>query len=353
MSEFKAAVIGTGGIANRHAGYYVDSDRVDLVAGCDISEERLNTYCDKYDIEGRYSDHQQMLDEVKPDIVSVCTWNPTHMQLSMDAMQAGAKAVISEKPMGDDLGGPMDAVAMAEDLGCYFVIGHQTRFSAGHNAVKKLLADGAIGWPVTVNIRSGGGMLNMASHLVDNMRWILGDPDWEFVVGWIQRETNRFERGSYCEEMTHALIRFEGGNEMTLSLDMEDGVKNQEHQFVGPDGVISFNREQATLLDADGKHEPVAIEQPGYFEELLAWMDGGPVHRNVASQALQAQQILMAIYESAIHNTRVEPPFEKRESPLAEAIVAGELPYEGEPYDIRIQEALDYAIETGEVDPCP
>lgn len=349
MSEFTAAVIGTGGIARRHAGYYAASDRVELVAGADISDERLDAYCDEHGIEHRYSDHQKMLDEVQPDIVSVCTWNPTHMRLAMDAMEAGAQAVISEKPMGDDLGGPMDAVAMAEEKGCYFVVHHQTRFSDGHNAVKKLLAEGAIGAPVSARIESGGGLLNIGSHLVDNMRWCLGDPDWEFVVGWIQRRTNRFERGSYAEEKTHALIRFAGGDEMTLTLDMEDGVKNQNHQFTGPDGIVSFTREGAVLLNADGLHEPLAIEQPGYLEELLAWMDGGPVHRNVASQALQAQQILMAIYESALSNTRVEPPFEKRGSALAEAIEAGELPYEGEPYDIRIEAALEYAMQQGHV----
>lgn len=349
MSEFTAAIIGTGGIAGRHAGYYNESDRVELAAGADISDERLNAFSDQHGIEHRYSDHHQMLDEIEPDIVSVCSWNATHMHLSIDAMRAGATAVISEKPMGDDLGGALDAVALADELGCYFVIGHQTRFSAGHNAAQQLIADGAIGAPVTVNVRSGGGMLNMACHLVDNMRWILGDPGWDFVIGWIQRNTNRFERGSYTEDMAHALIRFEGGHEMTLSMDMEDGVKNQQHQFVGPEGVISFNREQATLLDADGLREPLAIEQPGYFEELLAWIDGGPVHRNVASNALLNQEILMAIYESALSHTRVEPPFEKRESALVEAIESGALPYEGEPYDIRLDEALEHAIRVGEV----
>ncbi len=349
MSEYTAAVIGTGGIANTHARYFESSDRVELVAGCDISQERLDEYCDEHQIEHRYLDHDEMLAEVQPDIVSVCTWNPTHMELSMAAMEAGAQAVISEKPMGDDLGRPMDAVALAEETGCHFVVHHQTRFSTGHNAVKSLLADGAIGEPVSVRVQSGGGLLNIGSHLVDNMRWILGNPDLKFVIGWIQRDTHRFERGSYAEEKTHALIRFEGGNDMVLSIDMEDGVKHRNHQFTGPEGVISFNREQAVLIDADGEHEPLAIEQPGYLEELLAWMDGGPVHRNVGSQALEAQRILMAIYDSALSRRRVEPPYQKRESPLEEAVLAGELPYEGEPYDIRIDAALEYAIEQGHV----
>lgn len=344
MSDFTAAVIGTGGIARTHAGYYAGSDRVELVAGCDINEERLNAYCDTHGIERRYSDHETMLAEVQPEIVSVCTWNPTHMEFAIAAIESGAKAVISEKPMSDELGGPMDAVALAEERGCRFVVHHQTRFAPGYNAVREMVAEGAIGRPVSIHWRSGGGLLNIGSHLIDAYRWILGDPAWTDVLGWIQRDTNRFERGSYAEEKTHALIRY-GEDEMILSIDLEDGVKYSQFRLTGPDGVINFNREQAVLVNSDGVHEPRAAAQPGYLEELLGWMDGGPGHRNVASQALITQQIMMAIYESARTRSMILPPFEQRESPLEEMILAGELPYEGEPYDCRIPAALEYALK--------
>ncbi len=51
---------------------------------------------------------------------------------------------------------------------------------------------------------------------------------------------------------------------------------------------------------------------------------------------------MMAIYQSARIRSRVEPPFEKRESALDEMILSGELPFEGEPYDIRRPEALKW-----------
>jgi len=347
MSEFTAAVIGTGGIARTHAGYYAGTDRVELVAGCDINHERLDAYCDTHGIEQRYSDHETMLSEVQPDIVSVCTWNPTHMELAIAAIESGARAVISEKPMSDELGGPMDAVALAEERGCHFVVHHQTRFAPGYNAAKQMVAEGAIGRPVSIHWRSGGGLLNIGSHLIDNYRWILGDPDWTDVLGWIQRNTNRFERGSYAEEKTHALIRY-GEDEMILSIDLEDGVKYTQFRLSGPEGVINFNRQEAVLVNGEGAHEARSSARPGYLEELLAWMDGGPVHRNVASQALVTQQIMMAIYESARTRTMITPPYEKRESPLEEMILAGELPFEGEPYDCRIAEALEYAMEQRE-----
>ena len=217
MSEtYRAAIIGTGGIARTHAGYYAASDRTEIVAGCDVSDERLSAFCDEREIEGRYTDYEQMLAEVQPDIVSVCTWNGTHMPIAIAAIDAGARAVISEKPMSDELGGPMDAVALAAERGCHFVVHHQTRFTPGYIAARELVAEGTIGAPVGIHMHSGGGLLNIGSHMIDNIRWILGDPDWTAVVGWIQRDTNRFERGSYAEEKTHALIEYEGGAEMVL-----------------------------------------------------------------------------------------------------------------------------------------
>ncbi|MEA3403949.1 MAG: Gfo/Idh/MocA family oxidoreductase [Armatimonadota bacterium] len=351
MSEsYTVAIIGTGGIANTHAGYYTASDRTEMVAGCDIDEERLNAFCDKHDIEHRYLDYETLLDEVEPEMVSVCTWNGTHMPISIAAIEAGAKAVVSEKPMSDELGGPLDAVALAEERGCHFVVHHQRRFAPGYNAAKRLIAEGALGETVSARMASGGGLLNIGSHLIDGCRWVLSDPGWTAVVGWIQRNTNRFERGSYAEEKTHALVEVEGGHEMTLSVDMVDLQKQRGFQVCGPAGVINIDRDQAVLIDAAGAHEPEADPQPGYLEELLAWMDGGPPHRNIASEALVAQQIMMAIYESARSRTRVEPPYEKRESPLEQMIHAGELPAEGESYDIRIEEALEWAMkQRGEV----
>lgn len=345
MAEtYRAAIIGTRGIARTHAAYYNKHERVELVAAADINEEHLNTGCDAMGIEQRYLDVARMLEEVRPDIVSVCTWNSTHPELSIQAAEAGAKAVISEKPMGEDYGGPADAVARLQELGCYFVVHHQTRFTPGYNAAKQLIHDGAIGLPVTVHWTSGGGLLNIGSHLIDGCRWILGDPAWTGVVGWVQRKTDRYERGTWCEEKTHALIDFEGGHQMILSIDMVDRQKHSEWSFVGPEGSIRFDREKAVLYNDQPQHDPLSLPQPqGYLEELISWMEGGPEHRNIASQALVTQQIMMAIYQSARLRERIEPPYEVRESPLAAMIAAGELPAAGEPYDIRHPDALEYA----------
>jgi len=345
VDTYRAAIIATGGIANTHAGYYEADQRTEIVAGADLNQEHLTQFCDKHGIAARYLDYQELLDEQQPDLVSVCTWNGTHPEITIAAAQAGAQAIISEKPMGEDLGGPMDAVAECERRGVKLVVHHQTRFRPGLWAVKELIAAGAIGTPVSMHYYTGGGLLNIGSHSIDNYRWVLGDPGWTSVVGWIQRQTHRFERGSYCEEKTHALVEFEGGHQFILSIDMVDGQKATQFAIHGPEGLIKFDREWATLLNADGEQQIEMQPQPTYLGELIDWIEGGPAHRNLGRGALVTQQIMMAIYQSAMIRARVEPPYDKRACPLEEMIRQGMLPWEGEPYDSRKQDALEYSLQ--------
>ncbi|MCD6362354.1 MAG: Gfo/Idh/MocA family oxidoreductase [Armatimonadetes bacterium] len=349
MAEsYTAAIIGTGGIAGWHMGYYEPNERVDLVAAADINPESLETFGEKYGVERLYLDWEKMLDEVRPDIVSICTWNATHPPMTIAAAEAGAKGIICEKPLGEDLGGPLDAVAACERTGCKLTVHEQRRYMPGFAAARELITGGAIGAPVVLCWRNEGGLLNIGTHFIDAANFVLGDPDWTRVIGWIQRNTDRYERGSYCEEKTHALVDFDGGHQLRLAMDIVEGEKTQLCSATGPDGLMYFDRETVTIFDADGRREVDCPAQPDFLEDLLIWIEGGPEHRNAARHALRTQQIMMAIYQSARTRTVIEPPYTKRESPLAEMIEAGELPAEGEPYDIRSAAAMKFHKGKGE-----
>lgn len=346
MAEhYTAAIIGTGGIANTHMGYYVPNARVDLVAAADIRQESLDAFGAKHGVERLYLDWEKMLDEVRPDIVSICTWNSTHPPMTIAAAQAGAKGIICEKPLGEDLGGPMDAVAACEEAGCKLVVHEQRRYMPGFATARSQIAAGAIGSPITLCWRNEGGLLNIGTHFLDAAHFVLGDPDWTRVIGWIQRNTNRYERGSYCEEKLHVLVDYEGGHQLRLAMDIVEGEGGQECNAIGPDGLMYFDRETVTLFDADGRREIEPEDQPDYLEDLISWIEGGPEHRNAARHTFKTQEIMMALYESARTRTVIEPPYTKRNSPLAEMIESGELPATGEPYDIRTQAGLDYATK--------
>ena len=71
-STVRVAVIGAGSMANSvHYPSLASFDDVEIAAICDLDPARLHSTADRYGIERRYSDYQQMVAEVAPDGVSV------------------------------------------------------------------------------------------------------------------------------------------------------------------------------------------------------------------------------------------------------------------------------------------
>lgn len=108
MKEIRVGLIGTGIIAHQHMEMYRDIPGVKVVAACDLQEEKLNAFCDKYGIEHRYLDYRRLLERDDLCSVDVCLHNNLHAPISVDVMAAG-KNCYCEKPMA---GSYADAAAM-------------------------------------------------------------------------------------------------------------------------------------------------------------------------------------------------------------------------------------------------
>ena len=97
--KLRVGIIGTGNISHCHmAGYKKYKDLVDVVAACDIDENKLNAYCKQYGIPNSYTDYNEMMAKEDLDCVSVCTWNAAHKGAAIAALRGGAN-VLCEKPM--------------------------------------------------------------------------------------------------------------------------------------------------------------------------------------------------------------------------------------------------------------
>jgi len=353
MSEtYRVAFVGTGGISRAHANYYVGNPATAIVAACDIDPEKLRGFREQFDVPVGYEDYHQLLEREQPDILSVCTWHGSHSEISVAAAEAGVRGILSEKPMGQDLGQARAMVQAAEDHGAKLAVHHQLRFAPSYCAARAAIAEGAIGTPVTLFWRTGGGMLNNGCHGIDLFRWMLGDPAWTGVIGQVERTTNRYERGLPAEDKAAAIVRFEGNHELVLEVDMLGEERAQTaYQLCGPEGVIMADYHSATLLNGSQKgwQELPLLPQPTPLEELLAWMAGGPEHRNSGRTSAVTEEIMMAVYESARLRQDVAPPFDQLASPLVEMVADGTLAVDEPAYDIRSEAALNYERQRGRV----
>lgn len=212
MEQLKVGIIGCGGIARTHAKGYLSLPSAKLVAAADINPEALKKFGEEFSIAAMYVNYKEMLKKERLDIVSVCTWAQYHAPATMSAAKSGVRAILCEKPMTTNMGKADEMIEACRENGVKLAIAHQHRFDAPNTLARKLIAEGSIGKPLLIHYRGEGGLLNNGSHAIDTTRYWLSDIEAEWVMGQVERRTDRYERGNRVEDLCSGLIAFRGGD---------------------------------------------------------------------------------------------------------------------------------------------
>jgi len=154
--KLKVGIIGTGWIAESHVASYKKFEDVEIVAASDLIPGKAEAFMEKYGVSGVrfYPSHKEMLDNEELDAVSVCTYNATHAECTIYALQKGVNVLV-EKPLCVTT---EEAVAMAKaekESGKILSVGFQPRFDPNMKMIKKIVESGELG--EIYYIQTGGG----------------------------------------------------------------------------------------------------------------------------------------------------------------------------------------------------
>ncbi len=154
--KLKVGIIGTGWIATAHMNSFLNMPDVEIVAGADIVTDRAKEFFEGYDMPEVevFTDHNEMLDAVELDAVSICTYNSTHAECTIDALNKGVH-VLLEKPMCVTIEEAVEIMKAEKDSGKVLSIGFQPRFDANMQMIKKIVESGELG--DIYYIQTGGG----------------------------------------------------------------------------------------------------------------------------------------------------------------------------------------------------
>lgn len=154
--KIKVGIIGTGWIAEAHVLNYLKCPDVEIVAAADLIDGKAEKFCKANGIEGvrLYPDHKSMIDNEELDAVSVCTYNRTHAQCSIYALEHGVN-VLLEKPMCVTLDEAVAICKAEKKSGKILSIGFQPRFDENMKMLKKVVETGELG--DIYYIQTGGG----------------------------------------------------------------------------------------------------------------------------------------------------------------------------------------------------
>ena len=154
--KVKVGIIGTGWIAKAHIQAYLKMPDVEIVAGADLVEGRAEAFFKANGIEGVrcYKNHKEMLDNEELDAVSVCTYNRTHAECTIYALDKGVH-VLLEKPMCVTTEEAAEIRKAEKKSGKVLSIGFQPRFDPNMQMIKKICQSGELGR--IYYIQTGGG----------------------------------------------------------------------------------------------------------------------------------------------------------------------------------------------------
>ena len=155
-----------------------DRPDVDLVAGCERDPKRLKAFNQRYGIDALYSDAEDMLRNEKLDIVAIATNVKGRADLTCLAVEHGAKAIFTEKPMCHTLEEADRMVKACADAGAPLNCGAITTTHPSFAKAKELLAGGAIGDVVSIEASPPGSQHQNWSYFVDSPpAWVVGTGD--------------------------------------------------------------------------------------------------------------------------------------------------------------------------------
>jgi predicted dehydrogenase len=282
-----AAVIGCGDVSVVHLEAIAAIEEADLVAVCDTDGDRAAAAAQRYGTTS-FTSAAEMVREIRPEVVHVCTPHHQHVPVALDCLDAGVNLLV-EKPVAATLaeaGRLIEAAGRHPELKVGICL--QNRYNPASQAARRLLDSGdlgaVVGGSATVLWRrgpeyyrarpwrgrkqeSGGGVLiNQAIHTLDLLQWLLGE------VVEVHGHTGRYGLDGVVdvEDTAHALLTHSGGARSLVFTTVTNVVDSPVTIEIVTEGAVLLIREDLTVNHADGRIETV-VGRRGRTAGKAAW----------------------------------------------------------------------------------
>lgn len=226
MTPTRVAIIGSGWAAQTHVAALRDQPDVAIVGVASRSAERAGSLARRVGARA-WTDYRQMLDAGGIDAVITCLPPSERGQPELAVIDHGLHLLV-EKPLGLDHDTPMLIGERIREAGVIAAVGYQWRYLDLVDRARELLdarppqlvlgtwlgSTPRADWWVR-QIGSGGQVLEQATHILDLMRYLLGECE---VVAAQAANAPSHERGSAdITDVSTVLLRFDSGAIGTLA----------------------------------------------------------------------------------------------------------------------------------------
>ncbi len=349
MTKYRAAIAGCGPRGKIHAhGFRENRGRFDLVAACDVRQDRLDEFASLYPGTRLYADAEAMLAAERPDVFCFCTQPNVRLSLVELGLKYGAKAIAFEKPMATTLAEAKRILDLCDAAGVKTVVSHQQKYGGQFRQAKEIIDCGAIGAIERIHASSKAWLGQLGTHLIDYVMWLNGGSRIRWVVGHIHGQ-GKLADSHPSPDYLIGQLAFENGVRAYL----ECGYLSPAQPLIDPskfwydNGITVYGEHGFVRATTGGGWQAMTKytngetiggrqifdppnEQPLYIRDLADWLDDSSrAHSCHGATAYHGFEAAMGLCLSALERRRIDLPIE---NPSSESIVERmrrELPPEG------------------------
>lgn len=220
MDPVGIGILGSGPRGRSHAEYFNLIPNTRLMAFCDVEPGLAKTAAKDCEAKKHYQTYSELLKDSNIDLIVITTPDNQHAEHSLAALNAG-KHVLSEIPLAYTYEECRKLIKAVERTDLKLFFGQQTRYWAIFKDIKRRVTEGELGnlyyveteylhnmadwynrtpWRLDQTTMLGGG-----PHVVDILRWFIGEPVE------VKAYSTNMGLGRPREDLTVALYHTEAG----------------------------------------------------------------------------------------------------------------------------------------------
>lgn len=260
VQHLRIGMIGGGSISDLHLQSFNENPFASISGICDLNVERAKIKANQYGAGFYCSDYKELLEQKDIDAIVICTWNHTHAEIAVEALQSG-KHVLVEKPLSTNLPDAISVEKAVKKTGNILQVGFVRRFDSNVQILKRFIENGELGqiyyakasslrrhgnpggWFSNKDLSGGGPLIDTGIHVIDTCWYLMGRPRPVSVSGNTYNSLgNRsnienlsfYKAADYdaqqnnIEDLANAIIRFENG--ASLMLDASFTLHSKENE---------------------------------------------------------------------------------------------------------------------------
>lgn len=323
-------------------------NQLEIVAVCDVIERKMEYILEKHDLLKdtsikRFVDYKKMIEECKPQLVSIATESGLHAEIAIYCIEQGINVII-EKPIAMSISDADAIINAAKKYDVKVCACHQNRFNVAVQKMRQALEQGRFGklshgsihvrwnrnedyykqapWRGTWE-QDGGALMNQCIHGIDLLRWMMGD-EIDEVYGVIRQQ---FHNYLDAEDIGMAVVKFKNGAVATIEGTTNVYPQNLEETLYlfGESGTVKLGGKSTNNIDVWNFKDETEVDMANKGLEEFASNVYGNGHISLFADVIdainndrepyingeagkRALELVLAIYKSQKEGMAVKLP---------------------------------------------